>query len=239
MELEEIKDILLNTLKGCDNDKLKLIKNNPKLYNQYYQYIVDFYSKYPENSYALNNLGYIYQEGNTFGGIKEDYEKAIELYEKAIELGNSHAMNNLAYKYKNGMGVEENYEKAIELYEKAIQLGNTSAMINLGFMYQYGNGVNPDYEKAFELYIMAYNLGDKNSLTRIKNTIEQKPALIFKVLDNSNNAITELNKNINELKDINNQLKETNTELMYFPGGPGYYECKYHFADCLEVNNKN
>ena len=34
--------------------------------------------------------------------VKQDYDKAIELYNKAIELNNSYAMNNLAVMYENG-----------------------------------------------------------------------------------------------------------------------------------------
>ena len=89
---------------------------------------------------------------------EKNYQKAIELYEKAIELGNSWAMNNLGVMYDKGEGVEQDYQKAKELYEKAIKLGNSQAMNNLGIMYDKGNGVNQDYQKAIELYKKAAEL---------------------------------------------------------------------------------
>jgi TPR repeat protein len=56
-------------------------------------------------------------------GVTKSAEKAVELYERAIELGNASAMFNLAVCYENGEGVTKSAEKAVELYERAIELG--------------------------------------------------------------------------------------------------------------------
>ena len=159
-------------------------------------------------------------------GVERNYEKAIELYEKAIELGNSIAMNNLGNIYKSGTLVKQDYEKAIELYEKAIELGDNDAIYNLGIIYYYHI---TDNGKALKLLIDAYNKGI-GTFFHIENLMKRNYKLIL-------NIIKEKDQNINQLVQINNQLKDINDQLMYFPGGVGYYECKSHFTDCLNNNN--
>lgn len=106
---------------------------------------------------AMNRIGNWYRDGN---GVEQDYAKALEWYEKALDLSNySSAMNNIAELYYYGNGVEQDYEKALEGYEKAIDLGNSVAMNNLGVMYYYGNGVEQDYEKALEWFDKAASFG--------------------------------------------------------------------------------
>ena len=109
----------------------------------------------------MNNLAMMYVKGQ---GVSQDYAKAIELYKKALELGNTSAMYNLARLYEKGQGVSQDYKKAKELYEKAVELNNLDAMFNLALMYQKGEGVSQDYSKAKELYEKAVELGDSEAL---------------------------------------------------------------------------
>ena len=60
----------------------------------------------------------MYQHGK---GVEQNYNKARELYKKAVDLGNSTAMYNLGHMYHYGEGVEQNYNKACELYKKAAE----------------------------------------------------------------------------------------------------------------------
>lgn len=105
------------------------------------------------SSTAMNNLGFMYLDGK---GVKQNYKKAIELFERAIKSENCNAMNNLGYMHKHGIGVEQDYKKAIELYEMAIKFGSEDAMINLAHMYEFGEGVKQSNEKAEELYNKYY-----------------------------------------------------------------------------------
>ena len=50
-----------------------------------------------------------------------DYTKAIQYYEKAANLGEVEAINNLGDIYYNGNGVEIVYKKAREWYEKGAE----------------------------------------------------------------------------------------------------------------------
>jgi len=122
---------------------------------------------------SLNNLGSLYKDGF---GVQKETQKAKELFEKAIQLGSSDALINLALIYEetpvsfimksllNLKNIKNapNYQKAIELYEKAIQLEKSSAMINLGNMYFKGKGVKQDFQKAKELYEKGILLGYSN-----------------------------------------------------------------------------
>ncbi|MDE6743040.1 MAG: sel1 repeat family protein [Lachnospiraceae bacterium] len=78
-------------------------------------------------SSAMSNVGWMYFEGK---GIEQDYEMALEWYEKAADLGNMYAMNNIGDMYCEGYGVEQDYETALEWYEKAADLGNEFANEN-------------------------------------------------------------------------------------------------------------
>ncbi len=68
-----------------------------------------------DDSDVLYNLGFIYQSGQ---GVKQDYGKARELYERADKLNNSNATFTLALMYQNGQGVKQDINKFIEYSDK-------------------------------------------------------------------------------------------------------------------------
>jgi TPR repeat protein len=61
----------------------------------------------------------------------KDYAKALDLYNRAIDLGHSGAINNLGFMYHRGQGIPRDFDKAIGLYRQAINLNNSTAMHNL------------------------------------------------------------------------------------------------------------
>ena len=73
------------------------------------------------NSAAFFDLGQIYYWG--IGGIKKDYQKAIQYYKQAADLDNPTALWNLAVCYDNGQGVKKNHNVAVEYAKKAADLG--------------------------------------------------------------------------------------------------------------------
>ena len=65
-----------------------------------------------------------YQHGNS---IAQDLPKAIELYSKAVEMGNPQAQLSLGYCYLDGEGVPTNRAKAMELFQAAANQGLPAA----------------------------------------------------------------------------------------------------------------
>ena len=73
---------------------------------------------------ANNDLGVFYFTGKN---VVKDKEKGKKFLEKAVELENYNAMNNLGLIYLNHQ--PKDVQKAIELFEKAVELGSSYAMV--------------------------------------------------------------------------------------------------------------
>ena len=69
---------------------------------------------------AQFNLGLIYDNGE---GVRQDYSKAAQWYEKAANQGIAEAQFNLGLKYNNGEGVRQDKATAKELFSKACYNG--------------------------------------------------------------------------------------------------------------------
>jgi len=55
-------------------------------------------------------------------GVKQDYFKAVELFQKACDGGDAAGCYNLGIMYMNGQGVKQDYAKAKELFGKACDM---------------------------------------------------------------------------------------------------------------------
>ena len=67
------------------------------------------------------SLGTLYARGE---GVKQNYQKAAELYQKSCDGGNPVGCGFLGILYEGGYGVRQNYAIAKEYYGKACDLGN-------------------------------------------------------------------------------------------------------------------
>ena len=92
-------------------------------------------------------LGLKYYKGI---GVKIDYQKAKEFFEKSINDGYASAYHYLGMIYYNGNGVQTNHVKAKECFEKADADNNIFSSYYLGKIYYWGDGVEKNYEKANE-----------------------------------------------------------------------------------------
>jgi TPR repeat protein len=109
---------------------------------------------------SMGYLGLLYEEGF---GVAQDYARAREWYEKAIDKGDARAMRNLGTLYFNG----HDYAKAREWYEKAADKGDASAMSRLGLLYREGFGVAQDYGKAREWYEKSADKDEPNAMANL------------------------------------------------------------------------
>ncbi|MBL4871707.1 MAG: sel1 repeat family protein [Robiginitomaculum sp.] len=81
-------------------------------------------------------------------GVRIDIVKAIEIYQKAANLGNTDAILNLGFIYFTGQGGVQDYNKARQYYYQAAKTGDRSAQENLGLMYEHGLGVKANTKTA-------------------------------------------------------------------------------------------
>tara|TARA_X000000950_G_C13907612_1_gene657610 strand:+ start:630 stop:3179 length:2550 start_codon:yes stop_codon:yes gene_type:complete len=115
----------------------------------------------PSNKNIMNWLGLMYSDGK---GVKRSYSKAQELFEKAYELGDDYAANNIGFNYEEGAnGREVDFDKAIFYYQESLKLSdnlNMLALTNLGRAKLNGMGIDKNVDEAIELFEQAVNLGD-------------------------------------------------------------------------------
>ena len=89
-----------------------------------------------------------------------DYDKAVEYYNKAAELGDARAHYQLGCVYYMGHGVEKDKEKEVYHWEKAAIGGNPIARHELASIEEE----NGNTERAVKHYIIAANLGYEGSM---------------------------------------------------------------------------
>jgi TPR repeat protein len=86
----------------------------------------------------------------------ENYAKAADYFENAIEKGCSSAINDLAFCYASGLGRKRDINRAIGLYRRGARIGQTYAMGNLARLYRDNDRV--DLSKKW--FLKAISAGD-------------------------------------------------------------------------------
>ena len=115
-----------------------------------------------EDSFAIHSLGIHYRDGSY--GLPQDYNKALELWHRAGELGYAEAYASIGYAYDNGRGLEVDETKAAHYYELAAIRGDEMARHNLGCM----EGEAGNTERALKHHMIAVRAGDNDSLKEIQ-----------------------------------------------------------------------
>ncbi|EJK47335.1 hypothetical protein THAOC_33951 [Thalassiosira oceanica] len=111
---------------------------------------------------AICNFGTKYHIGEY--GLEKDVTRAVELYERAAELGVSAAHFNLGVMYMMGTEVEEDMAKVIRHFEAAAMCGHVPARFNLGCIER--NAGNNDL--ALQHLLISAKLGLDDSLNKVK-----------------------------------------------------------------------
>lgn len=126
--------------------------------------------------------------------INEDKHAAVNLLEKAAELGSANACYRLGSLHDNGEISEDgqpDYEKAIGYFEKAAERNDASACDYCGRYYLYGLGVETNAEKAKEYYEKGRQLGSPYSIVELAlmynegNGVEEDLVKSFELLKES------------------------------------------------------
>jgi TPR repeat protein len=116
---------------------------------------------------SFNNLGLHYAGGTL--GLRQDLNKALELWTRAAELGSCIAHCTIGGKYYQGVGVEKDAKKGIHHFELAAMAGNELARFQLGRIeYESGN-----MERAIKHWIISASAGHSKSILWIKKSFER------------------------------------------------------------------
>jgi tRNA A-37 threonylcarbamoyl transferase component Bud32 len=112
----------------------------------------------------------IYAEAQ--GLVKTNQPKAVELFKKAANLGETRAMIELGE-----IQLEDNPSESAKWYRKAADAGDTAGMVNLGAMYDLGNGVLEDYGQAMNWYRKAADAGNVDAMYNLGRMYENGHAV--------------------------------------------------------------
>lgn len=98
-----------------------------------------------------------YLEGDA---IKQDYNKAVKLFESAANAGDAEAQTYLGNLYFEGKITPKNDELAADWHMKAAQQGSINSQFALGAFYSEGiGGLAKDSDKSYEWYKKAADRG--------------------------------------------------------------------------------
>ncbi|KAJ1458081.1 hypothetical protein M885DRAFT_562195 [Pelagophyceae sp. CCMP2097] len=97
-------------------------------------------------------------------GLKQDFKRALQLYQLAAAQGNPMAQASLGCRFQFGQGVEIDYEAAAVWYRRAADQGFAEAQLNMGKKSNSGQGVAQSYEEAVKWYHLAAAQGHADAL---------------------------------------------------------------------------
>ena len=126
---------------------------NGKLYDK--EKATEYFQKAADqgNGLAFYYLGEVVQRS----AEQDRFERALEYYEKAVELGCDRGLLGKGDLLEYGRGMEHDSEQARQLYEEALNRGCVLANLDLGDYYRDGVGVDRDYVKALDYYTAFLN----------------------------------------------------------------------------------
>lgn len=95
---------------------------------------------------------------------KGNYAEALDCFLRAVETGNSGAMEDIRALYEEDRLTEEEQEALRSRLTASVEDGNAVAMTAIGDLYAYGLGMEVNADKARAWYAKAANAGDESAL---------------------------------------------------------------------------
>ena len=117
---------------------------------------------------------------NKGDGVKQDYKKALELFEKVAAHGVVSAMVNCGLCYEFGRGVEKDYMTAMDYYRKASEKGNLQALMRLGLLLTF---FCDQYEEGMACLKKSYENGYTLAASTIASACEIKRSPFYSIPD--------------------------------------------------------
>ena len=110
------------------------------------------------NAAAMFKVGIFYYSG--LRGVRRDDAKALDWFLKAVEKGDSTAMEFVGEIFARGHGVERNFTRALEWFQAALRNKRYSAYNGIGYLYVKGQGVEKrNYTKVHGIWMCHLNEG--------------------------------------------------------------------------------
>ena len=112
-------------------------------------------------------MGSVYSQGTQV--VKQDWEKATELWHMAVDLGSDLAHYYLGCAYANGQGVEKDVNKSLYHYRAAAISGILVARYTMGHLANKSKNTMV----AVKHFVIATEAGHDDSLSCLKKCYEQ------------------------------------------------------------------
>jgi TPR repeat protein len=112
-----------------------------------------------------------------------EYTKALQIFERLSEAGNSQAQYDLSQMYFQGIGTSKSIERGWIWMNRAADQGNIQAMLELGVRYQASTSLENGEEMAFLWFQKAAMAGSpvgQYNVARLYETGKQTPVDLVK-----------------------------------------------------------
>jgi TPR repeat protein len=112
-----------------------------------------------------------------------EYTKALQIFERLSEAGNSQAQYDLSQMYFQGIGTSKSIEQGWMWMNRAADQGNIQAMLELGVRYQASTSLENGEEMAFLWFQKAAMAGSpvgQYNVARLYETGKQTPVDLVK-----------------------------------------------------------
>ena len=119
---------------------------------------------------GINNLGFYYNDG--LYNLPQDFDKALELWERAAKLGSVTSQYNIGNAYYNGRGVEQDEKIAKQYYELTAMKGEVNARHNVAVIEENSGNM----KRAIKHYMIAVGYGQNKALKNIQILYSQGKA---------------------------------------------------------------
>ena len=139
---------------------------------------------------AYFDLGIRYKAGDS--GLPQDLNKALELWNRAAELGSIKAHYELGLRLYTGIGGEKDKKKAIQHYKLAAIGGHERARYWLGTIEMSNGNIN----HAIKHFIIAAKSGEEDSLKKVGEGYKAR----FVTKDEYANTLRAYQESVDEMK---------------------------------------
>jgi len=96
-----------------------------------------------------------------YGVGREVNEKlAVDFWTRGVRMGSVRCVANLAWAYKEGIGLDRDLGKAVELWERGAAEGDAECVRHLAWAYKEGEAVERDMARAVGLWERGRGMGD-------------------------------------------------------------------------------